>query len=190
MRVCGTRPMCKHFNPRSPHGERRGKASTCTGQPGFQPTLPARGATSVNREKFSELQFQPTLPARGATLTNTQTYSTHCNFNPRSPHGERHDDVLFGFEGEEKFQPTLPARGATRRKRRWFAPPRFQPTLPARGATSTPTIVCSGATHFNPRSPHGERHVFIRGWSRSQHFNPRSPHGERRLTIREVVRHV
>ena len=57
-----------------------------------------------------------------------------------------------------EFQSTLPARGATRQKRRWFAPPRFQSTLPARGATLTRLTRAGGTGHFNPRSPHGERH--------------------------------
>ena len=33
----------------------------------FQSTLPARGATSIQRASFSALLFQSTLPARGAT---------------------------------------------------------------------------------------------------------------------------
>ena len=38
----------------------------------------------------------------------------------------------------------------------------------------------SAATHFNPRSPHGERPVPGAGSAaRKSHFNPRSPHGER-----------
>ena len=61
-------------------------------------------------------------------------YITYGNFNPRSPHGERHNE--FGFPVAQKvFQSTLPARGATGRTRR----------------TSCRTF------YFNPRSPHGER---------------------------------
>ena len=33
----------------------------------------------------------------------------------------------------------------------------FQSTLPARGATSALAIAYRAVTHFNPRSPHGER---------------------------------
>ena len=37
--------------------------------------------------------------------------------------------------------------------------------------------------HFNPRSPHGERHSFTGGADGSQsNFNPRSPHGERHVS--------
>ena len=38
---------------------------------------------------------------------------------------------------------------------------KFQPTLPARGATRETSRACSTGENFNPRSPHGERHVPI-----------------------------
>ena len=56
-----------HFNPRSPHGERRTSAAAKDFNPRFQSTLPARGATEAG-------DFQA-------------PYFAH--FNPRSPHGER-----------------------------------------------------------------------------------------------------
>ena len=36
-----------HFNPRSPHGERRFRGFSIDAVWRFQPTLPARGATSL-----------------------------------------------------------------------------------------------------------------------------------------------
>ena len=80
----------QHFNPRSPHGERpwfRGlhppRFPISTHAPrtgsdranrdvpgedvGFQPTLPARGATASTGSFGRVTLFQPTLPARGAT---------------------------------------------------------------------------------------------------------------------------
>ena len=45
------------------------------------------------------------------------------NFNPRSPHGERHRVYLLA-NAKCRFQPTLPARGATqndRRSKNWSA---------------------------------------------------------------------
>ena len=80
-----------HFNPRSPHGERQAVliASTCCLV--FQPTLPARGATTMSFIScvFAST-FQPTLPARGATQSEALAAREEYNFNPRSPHGERH----------------------------------------------------------------------------------------------------
>ena len=123
----------RHFNPRSPHGERRRSLCRTGWSRTFQSTLPARGATPAGRQPGKEQKFQSTLPARGAT--------------------RRH-----GGDGEQvPFQSTLPARGATRSRRRNGAASRFQSTLPARGATTflRGTQLCS---NFNPRSPHGERH--------------------------------
>ena len=57
------------------------------------------------------------------------------DFNPRSPHGERHQNG-HATRRVIKFQPTLPARGATYTFRCWLLRLGiFQPTLPARGAT-------------------------------------------------------
>ena len=78
------------------------------------------------------------------------------NFNPRSPHGERHGD-LHELDYPLKFQSTLPARGATRRAVQNKSPRQFQSTLPARGATYRAKATAARMKHFNPRSPHGER---------------------------------
>ncbi len=131
----------------------------------------------TSRQRHSA--FQSTLPARGATMSMSITIyppsiSIHAprtgsdderggiagevDFNPRSPHGERHTFrcwlLRLGI-----FQSTLPARGATRVNRVIRAgyvisihAPRtgsdvlpqmvdnigsiFQSTLPARGATN------------------------------------------------------
>ena len=57
-------------------------------------------------------EFQSTLPARGATRVRSCAGSPAGYFNPRSPHGERHEQsgVLLS---PLPFQSTLPARGAT-----------------------------------------------------------------------------
>ena len=61
------------------------------------------------------------------------TYTT--NFNPRSPHRERH----------RKFFEMELTRG-------------FQSTLPSQGATMEVAKMATYTTNFNPRSPHRERH--------------------------------
>ena len=40
--------------------------------------------------------------------------------------------------------------------------------------------------HFNPRSPHGERRFWRNGGRRRGDFNPRSPHGERRAAVEAI----
>ena len=109
-------PHSFHFNPRSPHGERRYRDATRTNERRFQSTLPARGATRSKNNINIRVLFQSTLPARGATIficsrPLDKTISIHAprtgsdkpasssdalanHFNPRSPHGERHA-VLF-----------------------------------------------------------------------------------------------
>ena len=151
------------------------------------------------------MTFQSTLPARGATYSHVCIICHQCNFNPRSPHGER--QVSLHSSGNfHLFQSTLPARGATRAQRWNRLVEIFQSTLPARGAT-VPLNRCRVSTaDFNPRSPHGERRgesqfpggimIFqstlpARGatWERvgmgadRTDFNPRSPHGERRARL-------
>ena len=192
-----------NFNPRSPHGERLVIANSREKQLKFQSTLPARGATELQRFVEPLLQFQSTLPARGATEATIRelrkrAISIHA---PRTGSDPAH---VHDLTGEATFQSTLPARGATYPDVIFDVPhDEFQSTLPARGATSTTKAKCQSARYFNPRSPHGERHeqsgILLSplpfqstlpargattprradpcGWS---NFNPRSPHGERR----------
>ena len=126
----------RHFNPRSPHGERlngvftlgnaaiisihaprTGSDAMRRGWPPdrgrFQSTLPARGATQSPISPAQHSIFQSTLPARGATPAEGTNEAAEWHFNPRSPHGERRQ-------------------------------------------TSQPQL---GFRYFNPRSPHGERLV-------------------------------
>ena len=102
----------RHFNPRSPHGERPLSHWKCCLRNLFQSTLPARGATEFDFTDIYTAEFQSTLPARGATEQHREEtaelkISIHAprtgsdspissdniaafrNFNPRSPHGER-----------------------------------------------------------------------------------------------------
>ena len=151
--------MVSHFNPRSPHGERRSTPhSTTPGQSDFNPRsphgerlhlpllaspawnisihAPRTGSDSCPFRACARLDlFQSTLPARGATGNRRAWAALDLDFNPRSPHGERRSFPTPGLS-DVAFQSTLPARGATARS----------------GMYQTP------AWHFNPRSPHGERH--------------------------------
>ena len=174
----GVRPAI-YFNPRSPHGERHSANNTSSGSTKISTHAPRTGSDQfahfVGREAIS---FQPTLPARGATCRRIRCARNVCDFNPRSPHGERPDARTLGRR-ERPFQPTLPARGATPREscarrirsisthaprtgsdakgRKRPRKRRFQPTLPARGATKPAVAGRGKPQNFNPRSPHGER---------------------------------
>mgnify|MGYP004442286663 CR=1 FL=1 len=192
-----------HFNPRSPHGERR-----------------------ASRRNPGGLDlFQSTLPARGATIPPSCTRPAAPYFNPRSPHGERHDGRRRTSAAAKDFNPRSPhgerlLRGARRRARSGHFNPRsphgerlaqgyqinpatiFQSTLPARGATAdrpemrdrafisihaprtgsdfgSDEWVIIGAD-FNPRSPHGERREQFPFTNFHEEFQSTLPHGERR----------
>ena len=124
----------------------------------FQSTLPARGATwhGICRQRQHGISIH--APRTGSDLRSRRARINRRNFNPRSPHGERLSACLSQTE-TRKFQSTLPARGATPRVCIRFYPCAFQSTLPARGATIEQDARRSDGSHFNPRSPHGERRL-------------------------------
>ena len=194
--------VTRHFNPRSPHGERRWPAAWARKHFDFNPRSP-HGERQRSWTLPSVRQtFQPTLPARGATRLFPPIYhaagiSTHAprtgsdgerfvaliladDFNPRSPHGERPGESSISSQLSQ-FQPTLPARGATvlgGKVPLHFQ--QFQPTLPARGATINGSRLAQPApisTHA-PRTGSDFFHRFTPFCL--IYFNPRSPHGERR----------
>ena len=101
-----------HFNPRSPHGERRDPSYPVLVALEFQSTLPARGATTKEIEKkllktisihaprtgsdgnalqFLNLLFEISIhaPRTGSDVSESPSPNGREYFNPRSPHGER-----------------------------------------------------------------------------------------------------
>ena len=83
------------------------------------------------------------------------------------------------FHTQFLFQSTLPVWGATTMALTEAQKRAFQSTLPVWGATSHCGPFCCQFYYFNPRSPCGERHLFIVYKLTYKHFNPRSPCGER-----------
>ena len=78
----------------------------------FQPTLPARGATSASAHTRSGDSISTHAPRTGSDRRILMRTLFFRNFNPRSPHGERHSRTA-SPPLWQPFQPTLPARGAT-----------------------------------------------------------------------------
>ena len=125
---------------------------------GFQPTLPARGATIRAYPHGTTCPISTHAPRTGSDERLRQHHPKSRDFNPRSPHGERPRDASLADAG------------------RYFNPrsPHGERRPPLRRS-------CRCPNNFNPRSPHGERRIcgcpleLIR-----RYFNPRSPHGERR----------
>ena len=78
-----------NFNPRSPHGERRASVRV-TSVPMISIHAPRTGSDCESGAVYCpEHIFQSTLPARGATDLYPRRRHDRRYFNPRSPHGER-----------------------------------------------------------------------------------------------------
>ena len=101
-----------HFNPRSPHGERRTLYLLPNNICGFQSTLPARGATRQRVTPPNAKGISIHAPRTGSDNPTQLQGLYKGNFNPRSPHGERLpvSGMVLTYP---QFQSTLPARGAT-----------------------------------------------------------------------------
>ena len=168
--------ICWNFNPRSPHGERPHKCDKFAIQVCISTHAPRTGSDSPCTGGWKRLcGFQPTLPARGATRVFLALTIPKIDFNPRSPHGERLCCPSFTPK-DEQFQPTLPARGATLpySSSRRFAI-HFNPRSPhgERPETGYPFVVST--KDFNPRSPHGERRVKLSSMQIDEEISTHAP---------------
>ena len=146
----------RYFNPRSPHGERLFFALFRASLRHFNPRSPHGERRDWRAEPAATPRFQSTLPARGATkhiahILAILVISIHA---PRTGSDQGFAPSL---KWNQLFQSTLPARGATSRGGTKQSPGRFQSTLPARGATTSDSAGTGTSADFNPRSPHGER---------------------------------
>ena len=81
-----------NFNPRSPRGERQSRGCTPSMERGFQPSLPARGATEFWYPRYSVVFISTLAPREGSDLSAKLSILIVSDFNPRSPRGERLQD--------------------------------------------------------------------------------------------------
>ena len=189
--------IARHFNPRSPHGERperpwkrtpTGAISTHaprTGSDAAKEALvraatisthaprtgsdPARWRTSCGARRF-----QPTLPARGATWAGATKSTRPRYFNPRSPHGER-PPQLGGITMTTDFNPRSPHGERPNRKMKGVLTMAISTHAPRTGSDrrhGTPRLT---RADFNPRSPHGERPATLTTASSPTAFQPTLP---------------
>ena len=101
--------------------------------------------------------FQSTLPAWGETRLLIEGDGDDIDFNPLSPHGERHGLLQHGHA----FQ-------------------LISIHSPRMGRDQMERGIAGRKTDFNPLSPHGERPLeAYAGADGGGDFNPLSPHGER-----------
>ena len=173
-----------YFNPRSPCGDRRGAGRRIRGNRlisihapragsdiqklaflsdslGFQSTLPVRGATQRQKNRWELFYISIHAPRAGSDDEPRAGRGVPRDFNPRSPCGERREFGQYATAASQQisihapragsdyaagdyrynapgFQSTLPVRGATGinlTAGRWEL---FQSTLPVRGATICP----------------------------------------------------
>ena len=147
-----------YFNPRSPCGERLWYNYHQWGLYQFQSTLSLRRATYLllgHLRAFYPISIHALLAE--SDPQHDCFWPQICNFNPRSPCGERR------FAGT---RPGIPRHISIH-------------ALLAESDPRPPASVWN-SLHFNPRSPCGERHRTA--WPTrptTPHFNPRSPCGER-----------
>ena len=108
--------------------------ATTAAAPGFQSTLPVWGATLSAAKTVSAAPISIHAPRVGSDSCAVEKPKPHCDFNPRSPCGERRCATSYNSM-TMIFQSTLPVWGATwpcAIQRSWA---RFQSTLPVWGAT-------------------------------------------------------
>ena len=221
-----SRRILSNFNPRSPHGER-----PIAGTDGVYDITISTHAPRTGSDEWLDVgfnvtrPFQPTLPARGATSFGVHRQNTNY-FNPRSPHGERQIEYL-SARGEDDFNPRsphgerhiaqicsafnvsisthAPRTGSDGAFEIFFEifristhAPRtgsdgigadgrpirttFQPTLPARGATTYEDCEDEPGGSISTHAPRtGSDIATLPQPYRQPNFNPRSPHGERQF---------
>ncbi len=144
------------FNPRSPHGERHTFRCWLLRLGIFQSTLPARGATRAAQHQQKCNLISIHAPRTGSDCSGKSAHLPCCDFNPRSPHGER----------RTRFICSLPTQTISIH-------------APRTGSDQSQQPVELRLSYFNPRSPHGERPTRCDTLTSASYFNPRSPHGER-----------
>ena len=151
------RRKARHFNPRSPRGERLLICFVVPAVRIFQSTLPAGGATASEAALNRQWQISIHAPRGGSDQQANKERGKPLHFNPRSPRGERHGYVL-GLACVRTISIHAPRGGSDDRLLlhtvAWW---RFQSTLPAGGATGKIRVAAYRHQNFNPRSPRGER---------------------------------
>ena len=173
-----------HFNPRSPHGERRPRHGPHPRRMVISIHAPRTGSDKGDdllRVWLDEISIH--APRTGSDVGKDRRLRGVPYFNPRSPHGERlfigfraQDDIRIsihaprtGSDGDnlfrysaDAFQSTLPARGATRSGGNPLYSHHISIHAPRTGSDVIATAFALAPNDFNPRSPHGERHSPVR----------------------------
>ena len=182
----GERQICmaqlrrkEHFNPRSPHGERPLFFCRCGCPLTFQSTLPARGATDYDHGQLVFHRISIHAPRTGSDAHALGGAVQRFHFNPRSPHGERHEqhEILHRLRLISIHAPRTGSDRKVPNQEGHHA--RISIHAPRTGSDDDDNADICTSHDFNPRSPHGERPEVEGLLQGAEYFNPRSPHGER-----------
>ena len=168
----------KNFNPRSPWGERR----DCQHRPGwyrdFNPRSPWGERLSKTVLSALQSKFQSTLPVGGATMSGFRSRQAVI-ISIHAPRGGSDCGCGTAISRYFIFQSTLPVGGATVESHFSKVPQIFQSTLPVGGATQGAEydVIFLDISIHAPRGGSDTIRCFT--ILQSSHFNPRSPWGER-----------
>ena len=145
-----------YFNPRSPYGERLTQLAHSLLSLSFQSTLPLRGATRVDRYKYRHYLISIHAPLTGSDFRSLSVMPPSENFNPRSPYGERpcpSDVPVMSLT----ISIHAPLTGSDRPPALINLIIRISIHAPLTGSDDFRTLRVYYRSHFNPRSPYGER---------------------------------
>ena len=170
------------FNPRTPHGVRQLFVSVKIWYPNFNPRTPHGVRRSNVRTICATWSISIHAPLTGCDYASSFCVISVHDFNPRTPHGVRPRFVYNnGPPGE--FQSTHPSRGATRCLSSGGTRSPISIHAPLTGCDSLAFVTCSILSNFNPRTPHGVRHLANTLAYALKNFNPRTPHGVRHIGV-------
>ncbi len=127
------RPRRRHFNPRSPDGERHASEASTARCSNFNPRSPDGERLTLFRVDNNASDFNPRSPDGERRTGRTPHRAGIRDFNPRSPDGERLRQLLDVFSGAG-FQSTLPGWGATQLQRGQSVPIRISIHAPRMGS--------------------------------------------------------
>ena len=166
----------------------------------FQSTLPSQGATRTRKLPNAPPHISIHAPLTGSDSESIPRSTSHCNFNPRSPHRERPVTRFGRFQrpisihapltGSDfrlvprrreisHFNPRSPHRERHSMPKNGILRKIFQSTLPSQGATGrTPNVASRVIISIHAPLTGSDFFVRIRRNFRN-YFNPRSPHRER-----------
>ena len=169
----------RHFNPRSPDGERLRRwphAAVIGGISIHAPRMGSDSPSALPKSGFSH--FNPRSPDGERLPVSRFAMPSPSNFNPRSPDGERR-----GRRAEALLVAEIsihaPRMGSDQIQEQDSQYDRISIHAPRMGSDGVSRVAWCRRRNFNLRSPDGERPYRFACSLLSMHFNPRSPDGER-----------